>query len=279
MIGVSAPGFTPILDEPWRWADDSSWRRPIFDVKAFQAKIDEIVGLTVRGDSIVRLQWMRDMECYEKRYTAWDSVGTPIKHELRATYKFVTVPIEGGDIIDIPPPRWVLEQRYEPEQIAEAWEKERWETEDGIARPLKDAVPGNGYYKWLWTVASHNNCCEEGVITDEHGSRVCWGRYRKPGEKDLTTLRAMMFRKRQDGLIISPFEHIDPAIEDKVVRRQLEFDRVEDNKKKEITRDVINDAIAQNLWKYTDDPGVLKNGKYHFQGANAPKLKGKKENK
>ena len=256
------------LDEPHRWADQSTWRRPSFDVEGFQSKINEIVGLSQRFDPIVKLRWMRDSECYEKKNTSWDSENKVITFDLRARYKFLTIdnlPDQPGLIIDIPPPRWVLEQRYEPEQIREAWEKERWEMIDGMPRPVKDSCPSEGYYAHLWTIAGHDGCCEDGVTEGADGApQVCWGQYRAPSEKDLTTLKAMMWRRAQDDVITNPFEAPSEAMESKVVKRQHESDRIVQEKKDELSKDIMGDAIRQNLHKFTDDPSVLKHGKYHF---------------
>lgn len=258
---MTATTVSHILDEPWRWADNSTWPRPVFDVAAFQKKIDEIVGVTLKGQSIVRLRWMRDPDCYEKFYTKWD-LATPVAFDLRARYKFATVDLPNGDFVDIPPPRWVLEQRYEPEQIAAEWEKARWETVDGMPRPKRDACPAEGYYSHLWTIAAHSpDCCVEGVSKD---GTVCWGMYRQPSEKDLTTLRAMMWRKRKDGLRTDPFEKPSAAVEDKVIRRQHNFDEEAQGKKNRLQREIIDDAVRQALHKFTDDPSVLKHGKYHI---------------
>lgn len=249
-----------ILDEPWRWAETSTWARPVFDVAAFQKKIDRIVGVTTKGQSIVVLRWMRDRECYEKFYKKWDLI-TPTDYDLRARYKFATVTLPDGEFVDIPPPRWVLEQRYEPEQIAATWEQSRWETVDGIPRPKRDPCPREGYYSHLWTIASHPNCCADGIKSD---GIVCWGSYRRPSEKDLTTLKAMMWRKRKDGLGTNPYEKPSEAVEAKVLQRQAEFDEKEQAKKNALQREIIDDAVRQSLHKFTDDPGVLKHGKYHI---------------
>lgn len=250
---------TPLLDEPWRWGDPSIWPRPSFNVEEFQKKIDKIVGLSVRGDSIVKLRWMRDNECYEKIYTKWD-LATPTDFDLRAKYKFTTIDLPDGNFVDIPPPRWVLEQRYEPEQIADEWEATRWENVDGLPRPIRDACPG-GYYQWLWTIAEHTNCCEDG-ITEEN--TVCWGKYREPNEKDLTTLRAMMWRKNKDNLHTNPFEKVSESVETEMIRRANEAYQADHAKRRALHRDVVDDAVKQVIHKYTDDPSVLKHGKYRF---------------
>jgi len=268
---ISTSIRNPIFDSPWRWAENSSWPRPSFDVQAFQKRIDAIVGKTARGDSIVVLRWMRDKECFEKWYTQWD-VTTPTAHELRARYKFCTIediPGQPGLVVDIPPPRWVLEQRYEPEQIAAEWEKTRWEMRDGVPRPLRDACPREGYYAWLLTIASHGRCgCENGILTVGDQPTVCWGRYAEPTEQVLTTLKRMMWLKRKDNLGTNPFEKPSEAVQEKGIKRLYSALADDKAKKAELQKDIIGDAIKQNLWKHTDDPTVLKHGKYHDLGKN-----------
>lgn len=262
MSVVATEQWTPIYDEPRRWADTNSWARPSFNVAEFQKKIDEIVGKSVRGDSIVVLRWMRDSECYEKFHTEWDTLGTPTKHELRARYNYVSIDLPNGDFIDIPPPRWVLEQRYEPEQIADEWNKTRWENKDGMPVPVRDACPTNGYYQYLWMIGHHTEtCCDDGITKD---GKVCWGRYREPSEKDLTVLKAMMWRRAKDNLNTNPFEKVSEDVERTVLKRAADLDAVAKEKQSALRKDIIADAFAQSLHKFTDDPGVLKHGKYHF---------------
>lgn len=254
--------FHETYDNPQKWANDDTWKRPSFNVAEYQKKIDEIVGKSRGGHSIVVLRWMRDSECYERFYTDWDTEGTPIKHELRARYNFLTVDLPNGDTVDIPPPRWVFEQRYEPEQIAEEWNTARWEMKDGRPVPIRDACPAIGYYQWLWTIAHHTpTCCEDGITAHR---TICWGRYREPSEKDLTVLKAMMWRKTKDDMPTNPFEKVSTKTHDMVLKRAAEMDAVREAKKQELRKDILSDAMNQSLHKFTDDPSVLKHGKYRF---------------
>ena len=108
-----------------RWAEPGIWKTPPFDVQGWQKKVDRIVGLSPSGHSIVRLAWAWDCRKWEN--TAWDSFGNATAGEWRQKYRALSVEIGGDDYVDIAPPRWVLEERYEPQSIAISWEATRYQ--------------------------------------------------------------------------------------------------------------------------------------------------------
>lgn len=181
-------------NNPSTWADPKLHASPSFDVETFQKKIDDIFGLSETGLPIVRLVWAPDIQrCYHKFYTSWiglQGAGS----ELRARYKYSTVQIPGTpDIIDIPPPRWMLEEFNHPGQANASWEAARW-AKDG--RELRPPPPAEGHFTHLITIALHNKkkCCKFA----KRDKVVCWGRYRQPDEKDLETLRMAKARRDAD---------------------------------------------------------------------------------
>lgn len=265
--------ITQLFDEPWKWADERLWHTPQFDVKGFQKKINDIVGLSRTGKPIVRLSYMRTKDCYERWYTAWNDAGEPTASELRAKYRFVQIALKDGTTVDIPPPRWVLEQRYEPEQLAQAWERDRWETVDGTARPLRDSVPAD-YYAPLLNIGTHfGGCCDNGVDPDGH---VCWGLYRLPSDKDLNILREAVWRRDHDDIVTDAFNKPSEEAQFKTIFREAAAEKEKEERLDSLGKEVMGDLIRPHLHRFTDDPGVLKNGKYHFYSKADPNNKGKK---
>jgi len=112
-------------DEKTRWAEAGIYKQPLFNVTSFQRQIDKVVGLSPSGDPIVRLIWAWDARKWEN--TAWDLAGNATEGEWRQKYRALTVDIGNDDYVDISPPRWILEERYEPESIAESWELTRYQ--------------------------------------------------------------------------------------------------------------------------------------------------------
>lgn len=116
----------PIYDDERRWADAGIFAAPLFDAPSFQKRIDKITGVSPSGHSIVRLSWA--WTCRKWENTAWDSFGVATEGEWRQRYRALTVEIGNDDYVDISPPRWVLEERFEPQAIAVSWEATRYRT-------------------------------------------------------------------------------------------------------------------------------------------------------
>lgn len=115
-----------------RWADAGIHKAPLFDFHLFQKRINRIVGVAPSGHPIVRLSWAWDCRKWEN--TDWDGFGNATGGEWRQKYRALTVEIGNGDYVDIAPPRWVLEERFEPQAIAQSWELTRYRKK--IAEPV-----------------------------------------------------------------------------------------------------------------------------------------------
>src|SRR5262245_46095333 len=115
-----------------RWADAGIWKAPSFGAQQYQKKIDQIIGLSPSGAPIVKLSWAWDVRKWEN--TEWDGFGQATAGEWRQKYRALSVDIGGGDYVDISPPRWILEERYEPEAIAVSWALTRY-------RPVVTGTP------------------------------------------------------------------------------------------------------------------------------------------
>ena len=159
-----------------------------FNVAAFQAKLDKIFGLAPNGMPIVRLVWAGDIaKCYSRFYTEWTNAGFGTESELRAKYRYATIKIPGTtDYIDIPPPRWIIEDREDASRYASIWQQTRWQN----GKEMRPPPPLDGYYCHLMTIAKHDaSCCNQA----KEDRVVCWGQYRKPDARDL----AMLNKARQ----------------------------------------------------------------------------------
>lgn len=262
-----------ILDDVSRWGDEVTFVRPDFDVAAFQKKIDAVAGISRDGKSIVVLRWMRSPECCEEFYTEWTPFGTPVKSELRPKYRAFGIALDNGDVCEIPPPRWVLEQRYEPEQLAQTWETERFSThpEFGVKVPVKGELPRDGYYNHLWTIGTHDdNCCKDAI----DNNMVCWGDYRLPGEADLRALRNAIARRDSDEKIdADPFGAPKESTMKELARRTNKRLREDKKQTAQLRKEVMSDALRPHLHRHTEDPSVLQHGKYHFVDKRKWKLK------
>lgn len=188
MLGTelqSVPTFSSLdYDEPRSWAHQEIYSYPNYDVGEFQKKLDKLFGLSETNLPIVRIVWPGDIKkCYSKFYVSWAGSGFGIDTELRAKYRYASIKIPGTvDIIDVPPPRWILEQFNHPGQYMASWEAARF---DKAGREIRPAPPPNGYYSHLWTIARHDEkCCEEARAS----TKVCWGSYRQPDDQNIDML-------------------------------------------------------------------------------------------
>lgn len=242
-----------------------AYEHPRFNVKRFQKKIDAIIGVTVDNKPIARLQW------------AWDS-REYIAGDWRAKYRFMTVEVPGG-VIDICPPRWVLEERNEPGQYEAAWEAGRYftdpETKERV--DLRGPAPREGWYSYLELVAEHDDgkaCCDYLWETER---RRCWGYYREPAQKDLDQL-VMAKALRDKNPYNSPHAPLSEATLAEIGREA--FTRQEEAKAKRTSELELafHDSIAPHAHRfeavYVDgqliirkapDTG-LRSEKYHFIG-------------
>jgi hypothetical protein len=234
-------------DSKERWASAGIYKQPEFDVKAYQKKIDAIVGVSPSGQSIVRLVWAWNARKWEN--TEWDSFGVATKGEWRQKYRALTVEIGGDDYVDISPPRWILEERYEPESIAQSWELSRYrkrvtsipamfcpscyrmswvdmdksEGENAVCHfcdhtqvlnavneDVWGPVPRDGWYNLLphiGIVAQHRNHCCKKAWLETR--EICYGEYKLPDGRELKRLKKAVFRRDKE-LATNP--HIRPEL-------------------------------------------------------------------
>lgn len=237
------------FNKPETWADPALHSPPSFDVEAYQTRINDILGLSETGMPVVRLVWAPDItKCYSKFYTSWIGL-MGANSELRAKYKYATIQIPNTpDQIDIPPPRWILEEFHHPGQYTAAWEQTRFNKDGYEIRP---APPTDGYYDELLKIAIHNpkKCCKQAIKRKV----VCWGRYRQPDTKDLDVLRKA--KAKRDA---APFIDVTkPLTEIDKKRVALETkNRVEEQQK--LIQEKIKEFVDENALELLEAsiPGI-----------------------
>lgn len=231
-----------------RWAAAGIWKTPLFDVASFQRKIDQIVGRSPSGHSIVRLSWAWDCRKWEN--TDWDLAGNATSGEWRQKYRALTIEIGNDDYVDIAPPRWILEERYEPEAIAQSWELTRYQKKvtghpdfacpschaiswinmqksesdmavcrfcdytqmlTSIQQDIWGPVPREGWYNLLphvGIIADHANHCCKRAA--EEFGEACYGTYKLPNGKELKRLKKAIHLRSKE-MATNP--HIRPDLD------------------------------------------------------------------
>jgi len=236
-------------DDPRTWHETPL--EPIFDTKDYQRRIDEIVG-TSNDHSIVRLIW--SWKSREFLFGRW-----------QAKYRAWSVTV-GEEVYDISPPRWILEERFEPGQYFDAWQATRYIKDPATGELLdKGEPPRDGWYGYLHLCAEHEPngaCCERAYKCKR---RRCWGYYREPNDADLDLLRRAMKRKAEDNFKQSPHEPLSAETLAEIAREEFAAIEEEEERKSIEVHDMWTGVMrthGHRLW--TDDPSVLKHGKYHF---------------
>lgn len=241
----------PFFDDPRNWAKKECYQQPSFNVRKFQKRLNRICG-TSDGKPIVELTWAWDQRNRDFYYVDWDSFGRGTKVEFRYKYRFASFALGNGDTIDIPPPRWILSQRYEPGQYAPTWEASRWKTQnmgadangDEILKrfELRPETPPDGWYSFLRCVADHDSdlaCCNRAFR--ERGA-VCWGYYREPAQFDLDLVQDAIRRRDADPYKWSPHAPLPDEALAELHRGAFEEAEIDQR-----ARDARNEAIVRNV--------------------------------
>lgn len=235
-------------DQPSRWAEAGVYRAPSFDAPLFQRRIDKIVGLSPSGHPIVRLTWAWDARKWEN--TEWDVAGNATKGEWRQKYRALTIEIGNDDYVDIAPPRWVLEERFEPEAIAQSWERTRYrkvvtgqpstfcpschlmswidmdKSESDMAvchfcdhiqvltsinQDVWGAVPREGWYNLLPHIGIIANHTWTCCKEAKELGEICYGTYALPSERELKRLKKAIALRNQET---ATNPHISPELDE-----------------------------------------------------------------
>lgn len=202
--------FAVFMDynKPHTWINPALHTPPSeVDIAAFQRDINKIFPLTTEGFADVRLVWAPSIEtCYSRRYSDWSKISNlGTASDLRARYKYAEIKLDSGELFDIPPPRWIVEERNSLGQVGESWEQTRF-AKDG--REMFPPLPAYGYYSELFKINSHDDQCCKSTPKE----LVCWGKYREPGKVDIDRLKRAKFLRDKDVEI-----NLNAPLNDKVL--------------------------------------------------------------
>lgn len=262
-----------ILDNPKHWKKDI--RPPSFDMRSFQKRIDQRVGLNRDGKSILRLSWCPDV---------WTQVlGEKVKRYWVRRFK------DGESWVYISPPRFVLERRVEREAYWAAHQASRFQTLPS-GEVVDTGEPPEEFYVYAYLLAEHDGhlaesgrpmCCElawEGdtkfVLNARHelvsvpvgARRKCWGYYREPNDDDLTRIEQAV-RIMNENKFHDPYAPLSQeellAVE---AEANLEMQRMRDEAA-QLQQEATDDFLHSYGWRLTEtDAGRLSHGRYHFLG-------------
>lgn len=268
---------SPGYDDKRRWGKSELWRKPDHvDVPYWQRRINDIYGMK-DGQPIVRLVWAWEPQQFF--FYEWDSAGNGIKGEKRPQYEFLAVPLSNGRTLPICAPRWVLEERQEPEQFLAGWEASRYIIKPGstIIDPssgqpiskrldLRGDPPAGAQYMFARYVAAHEpnkTCCDRAHATEEG---VCFGFYREPDEQMIALLRKAKADHDADiPLRVDPFQPLErqQGVLEEIERRADNQAADQRQKLRDDLDDIYRPFNKAHGWRaFTDSRKALKWGKW-----------------
>jgi len=224
------------------------------DLKPWQARIDQITGKTVTGQSRMRIEWGQDM----------DRAGMWCCGERRMKYPFYRYE-EAGKIRDIGTPRFYVSELHSNAELKrnDNWEKNRYyfDPQLGLLDVL-GPIPEDGFYSAVFTIALHDEvCCNgTGVLNND----ICLGAYRPPCDADIDRIRRMKWRRdNASNQDLRPSQSLIQKWTEEASEKR--YDRIE--KESSVA---IGDFFRTHGWKITtDDESKLRWGKYSFVGAHS----------
>lgn len=242
----------PVFDIEDRIIEAGNQPSPV-NLKPWQDQIDRIVGKTPEGKSRVRIVWGQSYEqtkmiCFDRwvlKYPFW---------RVR----------NGEEIQDIGKPRFFVEELHGNAELnrKDAWENARYSWINGVRWDVLGPIPEEGYYECLFQIAHHDHLCcgGKGVIKNV----PCMGAYREPIESDMERIRQMYFRREQ-----ASNDEIAPSPE-LIQKHVVDATEARDEKWRVGIKETIEDFMRTHGHRFnTHDPGVLRNGKYHFMGGHS----------
>jgi hypothetical protein len=260
---IKSAYVTHPFDAEKNWTRAGIWQPPAeVDVAAYQQQINDIVGLSPSGAPIVQLKWA--WECKKWRNTSWDEFGNATSGEWRQRYVALTVEIGHDDYCDISPPRWILEERFEPAQYANSWEHSRYvhdpaechrcanvalglieQSTSCVRRDLHGPAPRAGWYNLLphiGIIAKHEHgmqCCDRRWAESRE---ICYGRYKVPGEKELQRLKRAIYLRGQDAET-NPQAELDPVALKQARRWGMEIVNEQKVGRREDLKEALRDEV------------------------------------
>lgn len=239
------------LNQPSAW---NQYLKPWFNVEAFQARINDRVGLNRDGRPIVRLVWGQDV----RQHVFTEETPRYWTRRLKKLDGYIWYTI----------PRWILERRMEPEQYAAAWNATRYSLKDptqGTGQRCEDCgssaepeilggklycrncagtniaggavidkgPPPNDHYQFFHECAVHEGmmdeggwplCCSRHYYTDR---TRCWGEYRPPTDFDLMVVDKAV-RAMEADKTLNPYAELTPErLKEAELASNMQIERAE----------------------------------------------------
>jgi hypothetical protein len=246
-----------LLDDPREWGEVIPQPSDV-NVKQFQTYLNRLCGRNAEGKPIMRLVWGWSEEAREWRAGDW-----------RFKYRFHTVYLKTQDMhIDLAVPRWFLEELIEPVQYLEQWNAHRYAASPNGSELVDVLGPPpveRGWYQHARTIAIHDDdrrCCNKLWDTQR---RTCWGFYRPPGELDLSVVSHAVLQRDAERQLNRGDEPLSPEVFKLCSQAQFEAKREREERIDSRVSELIDDTVRTHKFSWTsDDPSVLKHGKFHF---------------
>lgn len=247
-------------------------------VKRFQGELDKLFGLEVNGRPRLRIIWGASSRTGEDGLPEamdWDPFGENGAGEWRARYIYSSrqVLVRDGETkdgivavkaiwVDVGIPRFFLE-RYIPPDVACLGFVGRGR-EDGL--PFTSRPPVEGLWEPLehGMIAEHDpdgSCCRAARLSE----RRCLGYFGEPGQAHLEALRRAHYEQMQEAE-----RRPGPSTADELARssrRSRALYQQWAGSMEERMRDRLRAAMRTHSHRFSDDPGVLSHGKWHFLSA------------
>lgn len=231
--------------------------KPVFDDQAYQEKLNAIAGF-YNNMPILKLEWGGDTKV--KKFNQWDEVGLPIEEIILPKYALKRPMIVDPTLIEyIPIRRWVIAQYQSPGQYNFGDDSDNTFTDERGINCLIDSKSSEGRYEPLIYVGDHllcpSNCCEH---------KICLGAYKDPSEAELEWIRwatqqlAKEFKQDPDKPVSE--ELINKHRRD----AQYKADKIREEKDEDLDYYWKDWHKTHGHRLTTEDPSVLKHGKYKF---------------
>lgn len=247
-----------------------------FDVETYQRRIDERVGLSRDGKSILKLS-------YAPQVWTWALGEYVPRYWTKRRW-------EDGQWKYEQPDRFVFEKRVESEAYWDAHLANRYQVIDATGEVVDLGLPPEDYYVYDSMIAVHSGfhgetgepeCCErawrgevkyqinsrlELVEVEEGGRQKCWGEYREPNDSDLARVERAV-REMNEDKFYDPYAPLSAeqlaAIE---IEANLDTQRMVDERKKRLQEN-SDDFLHSYAWRLKETSAKsLSHGRYHFLG-------------
>lgn len=220
-----------LRDDPNGWRDAYSPPPAGVDIDAYNKRLDE--RYTVRGHPLYRLVWGGARE--ERREIEWDSVGVPVKWEMRGLHRTRVPAMPGKVRIQ----RWLILRWIPPERV-EHNSYMRLPGSVGLIVPSHVAQERQkGHWKSILVVADHSKCREEDCYSEEY---YCFGDYKAPGNFEIEFLASDFSRISPRMMFEGPTEAEIAADQASAAHDRREQQEREREDARELAEDIVETA-------------------------------------